>query len=53
MQKDSLKTKCAAHKGGKIAGDARIALEKESGKKVISEDNYLPERKNVELKGKK
>ena len=39
--------KIAAKKGGKIAGDARIALEKESGKKVISEDNYLPENKKI------
>ena len=45
--------KIAAHKGGKIAGDARIALEKESGKKVISENNYLPERETGELTGKK
>jgi len=31
----------AAHKGGKIAGDAREKLEKESGRKVVSGDNYL------------
>lgn len=31
----------AAHKGGKIAGDAREDLEKESGRKVVSQDNYL------------
>lgn len=45
--------KIAAKKGGKIAGDARIALEKESGKKVISNENYLPEKKTSKLKGKK
>lgn len=33
--------KVAAKKGGKIAGDARVALEKETGKKVISKENYL------------
>ncbi len=33
--------KTAAKKGGKIAGDARIALEKESGKKVVSKENFL------------
>lgn len=33
--------KTAAGKGGKIAGDAREALEKETGKEVISKDNYL------------
>lgn len=45
--------KVAAHKGGKIAGDARKKLEKESGKKVVSKENYLVEpegRKRV--KGK-
>ena len=45
--------KIAAKKGGRIAGDARIALEKESGKKIISENNYLPEKKTGKLKGKK
>jgi len=38
-------SKTAAQKGGKIAGDARIALEKESGKIVISKENYLPGKK--------
>src|SRR3990172_3720392 len=39
--------KVAAHKGGKIAGDARKKLEKESGKKVVSKENYLatPQKK--------
>ena len=47
--------KKAAYQGGKIAGDARKALEIESGKKVVSSKNYLPEaKKNKELKkGKK
>jgi DNA-damage-inducible protein D len=31
----------AAHKGGKIAGDARSELEKETGKSVVSRENYL------------
>lgn len=31
----------AARKGGKIAGDARKKLELESGKPVVSEENYL------------
>ncbi|ODS36414.1 MAG: phage antirepressor protein [Candidatus Altiarchaeales archaeon WOR_SM1_86-2] len=31
----------AARKGGKIAGDARRKLEYESGKKVVSSENYL------------
>jgi hypothetical protein len=33
--------KTAARKGGKIAGDAREALEKETKKKVVSKENYL------------
>lgn len=33
--------KTAAKMGGKIAGDARHQLEKESGKPVISQENYL------------
>ncbi len=35
--------KKAAHDGGKIAGDARENLEKESGRRVVSQQNYLPE----------
>lgn len=31
----------AAQKGGKIAGNAQTELEKESGQKVISQENYL------------
>ena len=33
--------KKVAHKGGQIAGNARKELEQESGKKIISSDNYL------------
>ena len=42
--------------GGKIAGDARIALEKKSGRKVVPKQNYkeLPEREVRKLSsGKK
>lgn len=45
----------AANKGGKIAGDARENLEIESGRKVVSGENYLeiPEKqKRLEKKGK-
>ncbi|MEA1921549.1 MAG: phage antirepressor protein, partial [Pseudomonadota bacterium] len=44
----------AANKGGRIAGDAREKLEKESGRKVVSNDNYLgaPE-KQIRLASKK
>lgn len=35
----------AAKQGGKIAGDARRALELETGENVVSTTNYLPEKK--------
>ena len=41
--------KIAAKAGGKIAGDARKQLEIKSGKKVISTENYLPEKKQKPL----
>lgn len=37
--------KKAAKSGGKIAGDARKQLEIKSGKKVVTELNYLPTSK--------
>lgn len=43
------KNKHAAQKGGKIAGDARKKLEIESGKKVISKDNYLQKPQDKKL----
>ena len=36
----------------KIAGDARKQLEVKSGKKVVSEENYLPESKKKKIKKK-
>ena len=43
-----------AKTGGKIAGDAKKALEKKTGKKVVSEENYLQkEQKRVVLKKNK
>ena len=36
----------AARTGGKIAGDARNQLELESGRKVITKENYLPNKKD-------
>ena len=36
----------AGKKGGKIAKDARLALEQKTGKKVITNDNFLPPPKN-------
>ena len=48
--------KKASKEGGKIAGDARKALEKKSGKKVVSRQNFkeLPEKEVRKLSsGKK
>lgn len=42
----------AAKAGGKIAGDARKQLEIKSGKKVVSEENYLPESKKKRINKK-
>ena len=51
--KGFVQNKIAAKQGGKIAGDARQALEIKTGEKVVSSDNYLPEgKKNKELKKK-
>lgn len=36
----------AGKKGGKIAKDARIALEQKTGKKVVTGDNFLPPAEN-------
>lgn len=51
--KGFVENKDAARIGGKIAGNARKELEKESGEKIISSENYLPEKKIGKLKGKK
>jgi len=47
-----IENKKAAKDGGKIAGDARKQLEIKSGKKVVSEDNYLPESKKKRINKK-
>ena len=51
-----VENRSAANKGGRIAGDARVELEKESGRKVVSNENYLdvPEKqKRLESKKQK
>jgi len=49
--KGFVQNKVVAKQGGKIAGDARKALELKTGKKVVTKENYLPEPvKNKELK---
>ncbi len=45
--------KVAAHKGGRIAGEAREKLEAETGSKIVSKENYLMEPESLKrLKGK-
>jgi len=46
------KNQIAAKKGGKIAGDARKQLEIESGKKVITGENYLSQKQVKQIKNK-
>lgn len=49
-----VQNKVAAKQGGTIAGNARKALEIKTGEKVVSKDNFLPEKKTKQLnKGKK
>lgn len=44
------KLKKDARRGGKIAGVARKELEKEIGRPVVSDKNYLPKKKSKRLK---
>ena len=37
----------AGEKGGRIAKDARLALENKTGRKVITEENFLPPSKQI------
>lgn len=49
-----VQNKVAAKQGGKIAGNARKALEIKIGEKIVSKDNYLPLKQSKKLnKGKK
>jgi len=41
------KLKKDAHRGGRIAGNARKELERELGKSVISKKNYLSQKKSI------
>ena len=43
------KNKQVSKRGGKIAGDARSNLEKETGRKVITSQNYLPKKQSKRL----
>ncbi len=52
--KGFVENKIVAKQGGKIAGDARKALEIKTGEKVITSKNYLSEaKKNKQVKGEK
>lgn len=44
-----VKNKQVSRRGGKIAGDARSNLEKETGRKVITSKNYLPKKQGKRL----
>jgi len=49
-------SKTAAREGGSIAGNARLALEAKSGKRVVSQENYLTggnKQKQVAASGKR
>ena len=48
-----IENKKAAIQGGKVAGNARKELESKTGKKVISNENYLPEKKTKKITKKK
>jgi len=45
--KGFVQNKIVAKQGGTIAGDARKALELKTGEKIVSKDNYLPEKKKI------
>ena len=51
--KGLIENKVAAKQGGRIAGDARKALEIKTGEKVVSKENYLPEEKNTKKLNKR
>ncbi|MDO8603521.1 MAG: Bro-N domain-containing protein [Candidatus Omnitrophota bacterium] len=44
-----IETKQAAQKGGAVAGNARKELERKSGKKVLTRENYLKEAQSKKL----
>jgi len=46
--KGFIENKVAAQIGGRIAGNALNELEKESGEKVITSENYLPKKRKID-----
>jgi len=49
---DWKKNKTPARKGGKIAKDARKALEAKTGRSVVTGENFLPDTKKKKFKAK-
>jgi len=47
--KGLVENKIPAKRGGKIAKDAKLALEEKTGKKVVNNENYLPPEKSKKL----
>lgn len=45
--------KKAAKQGGAVAGNARKELESKTGQKVVSNQNYLPDKKVKQIRKKK
>lgn len=50
--KGFVENKIAAKQGFSVAGKARIDLEKKTGKKIVSAENYLPAPKKKKQIGK-
>ncbi|MCO5249649.1 MAG: hypothetical protein M9887_11960 [Chitinophagales bacterium] len=48
--KGFIENKKAAKQGGAVAGNARKELESKTGQKVVSNENYLPEKKKIDKK---
>ena len=44
--------KKSAKRGGKIAKEAKEKLELETGKKVVTDSNFLPYKQSKQIKGK-
>jgi DNA-damage-inducible protein D len=52
--KGFIENRIVAKQGGKIAGDARKALEVKTGQNIITSENYLPKAKiSKQIKEKK
>ncbi len=52
MLRDNTENEQAAESGGAIAGTTRKDIEKKLGRKVVTEENFLPSSKQKELRDK-